>query len=63
MRRCADGTGQRQYGFCSLAGTEVFFVVDMGKGMGTPEAMAVLEKEFGSKLKTRNWNTIMKILA
>ncbi|MCX6556267.1 MAG: DUF1697 domain-containing protein [Candidatus Aminicenantes bacterium] len=42
--------------------TEVFSVVDLEKGLGTPEAMAILEKEFGSNLTTRNWNTILKVL-
>ncbi len=54
------GKGMR---ILSVTATELFFVVDLGKGRGTPEAMAVLEKEFGSKLTTRNWNTIMKTLA
>jgi uncharacterized protein (DUF1697 family) len=42
--------------------TEVFSVVDLEKGKGTPEAMALLEKEFGSDLTTRNWNTVSKIV-
>lgn len=42
--------------------SEVFSVVDLEKGMGTPEAMATLEREFGSKLTTRNWNTVLKVL-
>lgn len=42
--------------------TEVFSIVDLEKGMGTTEAMAILEKEFGSKLTTRNWNTVLKVL-
>ena len=42
--------------------TEVLCVVDLAKGTGTPEAMAVLEREFGSSLTTRNWNTILKVL-
>jgi len=33
------------------------------KRLGTPEAMAVLEKEFGSDLTTRNWNTVLKIVS
>lgn len=41
---------------------EVFSSVDLSKGKGTPEAMLILEREFGSKLTTRNWNTILKIL-
>lgn len=43
--------------------SEVFSVVSLGKGMGTPELMAILEKEFGSDLTTRNWNTVLKALA
>jgi uncharacterized protein (DUF1697 family) len=42
--------------------TEVFSVLDLSKGKGTPDVMSILEKEFGSKLTTRNWNTILKIL-
>jgi uncharacterized protein (DUF1697 family) len=42
--------------------TEVFSVVDLENGMGTPQAMAILEKKFGSKLTTRNWNTVLKVL-
>lgn len=42
--------------------SEVFSVVDLEKGMGTPEAMSILEKEFGSNLTTRNWNTVLKVL-
>jgi uncharacterized protein (DUF1697 family) len=42
--------------------TEVFSVVNLDQGVGTPELMAILEKEFGSNLTTRNWNTILKVL-
>jgi len=45
-----------------VAPREVFSVVDLSKGRGTTEAMNILEKEFGSKITTRNWNTILKIL-
>lgn len=41
---------------------EVFRVVDLLKGKGTPEAMLILEREFGSRLTTRNWNTVLKVL-
>jgi uncharacterized protein (DUF1697 family) len=41
---------------------EVFSVVDLAKGKGTPEAMIILEKSFGTNMATRNWNTILKIL-
>lgn len=43
--------------------TEVFSMVDLSKGMGTPGAMATLEKGFGPGLTTRSWNTVLKILA
>jgi len=45
------------------SGGEVIGVVDLAKGKGTPEAMAILERELGSKLTTRNWNTVLKVLA
>lgn len=43
---------------------EIVSVLTVGeKGGRTVDAMAVLGKEFGKKLTTRNWNTIEKILA
>jgi uncharacterized protein (DUF1697 family) len=41
---------------------EVLSVVDLSKGKGTSEAMAILEKEFGAGVTTRNWNTFLKVL-
>jgi uncharacterized protein (DUF1697 family) len=35
-------------------------VLDLAKG-GTIDAMAILEKEFGTHITTRNWNTVEKI--
>jgi uncharacterized protein (DUF1697 family) len=35
-------------------------VLDLAKG-GTIDAMAILEKEFGKEITTRNWNTVEKI--
>lgn len=43
--------------------TEVFSVLDVAKGSGTPDAMGIIEKEFGKKVTTRNWNTVLKVLA
>ncbi len=40
----------------------VFSVVDLEKGM-TPDLMALLDKEYGKAITTRNWNTIEKIVA
>jgi uncharacterized protein (DUF1697 family) len=52
----------KEFRILNATATEVFLVVDLERGMGTPEAMAMLEKEFGSNLTTRNWNTVLKIL-
>jgi len=41
---------------------EVFSVLDLSIGKGTPEIMNLLEKEFGQDITTRNWNTILKVL-
>ncbi|HEX7502268.1 MAG TPA: DUF1697 domain-containing protein [Acidobacteriota bacterium] len=43
--------------------TEVFSVLDLAGGKGTPEAMSIIEKEFGTNVTTRNWNTILKALS
>lgn len=40
---------------------EICSVLDLAKGKGTPDAMGVLEKEFGKNMTTRNWNTVMKL--
>lgn len=37
-------------------------MLDLAKG-GTVDAMAILEKEFGTQITTRNWNTVEKIHA
>ncbi len=48
--------------FRIISATEnaVFSVLDLSKAK-TPEAMGVLEKEFGKNVTTRNWNTVVKI--
>lgn len=40
---------------------EIFSVVDLAAGGGAIDAMALLEKEFGKNVTTRNWNTIKKL--
>ncbi len=42
---------------------EVVSVLDLSRGTGTIDAMAIVEKEFGKNVTTRNWNTVMKLLA
>lgn len=40
----------------------IYSVLDLSKGIGTVDAMAIIEKEFGKLVTTRNWNTIEKML-
>lgn len=40
----------------------VFSVVTLKPNRGTTDAMSFLEKEFGKRVTTRNWNTVTKIL-
>ena len=42
--------------------TEVFSVLTVSPTVNTTDLMSVLDKEFGKKVTTRNWNTIEKIL-
>ena len=42
--------------------SEVLSVLDLSKGKGTTDLMNILEKEFGSDVTTRNWNTVLKLL-
>jgi uncharacterized protein (DUF1697 family) len=39
----------------------VYSVVDLSKGNRTAKAIAILEKQFGKGITTRNWNTILKL--
>jgi uncharacterized protein (DUF1697 family)/uncharacterized protein YdhG (YjbR/CyaY superfamily) len=53
---------EKDYRILGATATEVFSVLDLSKGKGTPDAMKVLEQEFGTKVTTRNWNSILKTL-
>lgn len=53
---------QKEFCILHATPTEVFSVLDISKGNGTPDAMNILEKEYGSDVTTRNWNTVLKIL-
>jgi uncharacterized protein (DUF1697 family) len=44
------------------AGREVCSVATLSPDSRTVDLMSILEKEFGRKVTTRNWNTINKIL-
>jgi uncharacterized protein (DUF1697 family) len=55
-------TPQGEFRILQATPLEVFSVLDLAKGKGTPEAMNIIEKEFGSDVTTRNWNTVLKVL-
>ncbi len=42
---------------------EVISVLTLSPAFQTTEAMGALEKEFGKKITTRNWSTVIKIAA
>jgi uncharacterized protein (DUF1697 family) len=44
----------------SVSGNTIFSILDISRSK-TPDAMNILEKEFGKNITTRNWNTIIKI--
>ena len=45
-----------------LSGREVCSVVVLSPNSGTLDLMKILEKEFGRKVTTRNWNTLVRVL-
>ena len=44
----------------SVKDNAIFSVLDLDKTQ-TPDVMNILEKEYGKKITTRNWNTVQKI--
>ena len=49
----------KSFSILKLDDKMIFSVLDLAKA-GTPDAMTILEKEFGKNITTRNWNTIIK---
>lgn len=45
-----------------VSGSEIYSVAIASEAGRTVDLMSVIEKEFGKKVTTRNWNTIMRIL-
>lgn len=56
-------SAQKEFKILRATSLELFSVLDLSKGKGTIDVMNILEKEFGSNVTTRNWNTIEKVLA
>lgn len=46
----------------SVSETEICSVLTLMPDARTPEAMGILEKEYGKTITTRNWNTLEKML-
>jgi uncharacterized protein (DUF1697 family) len=46
-----------------VAAQEVLTAIRLSPNWGTTELMAYLEKQFGPGVTTRNWNTIVKVVA
>jgi hypothetical protein len=43
-------------------GNEVFSALTLSSNTGISDLVSLLEKEFGRKITTRNWNSILKVL-
>jgi len=55
-------SANKDYTILKVTDGEICSVLDLSKGMGTIDSMAILEKEFGKNITTRNWNTVQKLL-
>ncbi len=53
----------KEFRILSLVGRELISVLTVSDDRGSVDAMAIVEKEFGKNVTTRNWNTIEKLLA
>ena len=53
---------EKDFRIIRVSGCDVCSVVELSPARGTTEAMKILGKEFGKKITTRNWNTIVKML-
>ncbi|MCX6121729.1 MAG: DUF1697 domain-containing protein [Ignavibacteriales bacterium] len=53
----------KSYKILYISGREVCSVLILSSNSQTTDLMKVLEKEFGRKVTTRNWNTIVRVLA
>ena len=52
----------KSYKILHVSGREVCSVLVLSSNSRTVDLMKVLEKEFGSKITTRNWNTIVRLM-
>jgi uncharacterized protein (DUF1697 family) len=54
---------EKNYTILEVFHEAVFSVLTLSEKFNTTNAMAILEKEFGKNIATRNWNTIVKLAA
>lgn len=54
---------EKDFKILSVSNGEVISVLTLSPKRRTPEAMTIIEKEFGKNVTTRNWNTVVKIAA
>lgn len=54
---------EKDFRILRLGDGALFSVLTLSPTRGTTDAMGILEKEFGKRVTTRNWNTIMKLAA
>jgi uncharacterized protein (DUF1697 family) len=53
----------KEYSIIKVTPTEVMSVLQLSPETRTVEAMAIIEKEFGKHVTTRNWNTVLRVAA
>ncbi len=60
----ADPRASSRKGFeiLHVSDGEVLSALTLSPGTGSTDVMGILEKAFGRKITTRNWNTILKVL-
>ena len=54
---------EKDFRILKATNSEVISVLWLEKGGRTVESMAVIEKEWGKNVTTRNWNTVNKLVA
>lgn len=55
-------TPEKDFQILRVTSTEVCSVLTLSPNRRTVDLMSILEKEFGKKVTTRNWNTIARVL-
>lgn len=53
---------EKDFKILKVTDGEIISVLTLGK-KGTVDAMDILEKEYGKNITTRNWNTVLKLIA